>query len=242
VSQKVAEQVGPILVTMERPGYRRQVRSVWARRIWKSIPDEVFKLEPVAQESGGVKIQFLPIGFELETKVSIRLNGTMNQPPMYLTLPNISAAPCVISGIPCDDFICEVRICDGLLKLSKSPEGNPLRLRILPDLEAALSINLQDQAILELCFRDELGLSYLGPMTVRIIGIPSDVVRHISYSGPPYFVLGLPGGEYSVAGIRGYSAATWIGDEEYRMQLSIHGTPLQSAVVDSRYQQRMQIR
>ncbi|MBK8177748.1 MAG: hypothetical protein IPK67_02355 [Planctomycetes bacterium] len=89
-------------------------------------------------------------------------------------------------------------------------------------------MDLGEPRILEVLFRDEHGLEYSGPITVRVISQVTQRAQHLSFSAPPYFIPGLPVGPHSVAGMRGHSAAPRIGAEEFRAIVDIQDLSVQS--------------
>jgi hypothetical protein len=236
------ERVGPIMITLDQPGYQRQTRMLWAPRIGQSISTEVLRLQPIPTSWGSLRVEFSPAGFRLATKATLELKDVNGGPALFLDIPEIGASPYEVAGIPCADYACELKALDGLIRRPIRGAEPELRIRVLPNQTASLVVNLGELRILDLAFRDEFGLAYRGSMTVRLISQVTSRVQHLSFAGPPYLVPGLATGIYQISGLRGGAAPVAPGQEEFRQQVDVLGLPLQQAVFESHLQRKLQVR
>ncbi|HTF90490.1 MAG TPA: sigma-70 family RNA polymerase sigma factor, partial [Planctomycetota bacterium] len=134
--------IGPILVEIDRPGYKHQTRSAMAPRLHGSIAEKVIKMESEFTLRGSIQVEFDWDGADMDVDVGVELRRANEQSSLYLRVPRVSKTPFVIRGVPSDDYTCKVRICDGLLRISSTAEGTPLHVAVLPDQTAVLRIDL----------------------------------------------------------------------------------------------------
>ncbi|MEO6709657.1 MAG: sigma-70 family RNA polymerase sigma factor [Planctomycetota bacterium] len=234
--------VGPILAEINRPGYKHQTRSMMAPRLHGSIAEKVVELEPELTLRGAVQVEFDWDGPDMDVDVGVVLSTTDARSSLFLRVPRVSKTPFVVMGVPGGDYTCKVKICDGLLRISKAADGTPLQVAVLPDQTAVLKVDLAGQKIVNVSLRDKLGLSYAGPVILRVISQPSHVVNHISYDKSPYRIIGMKEGTYSIAAIRNGAGGTPVGEEEFQTTLVIGDPSVYELLLISRMQVKSPLR
>ncbi|HTF89967.1 MAG TPA: hypothetical protein VK843_16250, partial [Planctomycetota bacterium] len=90
--------------------------------------------------------------------------------------------------------------------------------------------------------RDELGLSYAGPVILRLISQPSHRVNQITFVKAPYSIMGIKAGTYSIAAIRNGAGGTRVGEEEFQTSVEIGDQSVYEIVLTSRLQVKAPLR
>ncbi len=234
--------VGPIAVTIERPGYKGRIESVRAPRLMDALALRTIQLAPDPSATGTVTIQLKLAGPAIAATGGVSLKGTKARSDIFLKLPRISAEPNTIEGVPCDEYTCVVRLFEGMLRIRETETGAPLRLGVLPNQTATLEVDLAKQSRINVILRDELGLSYEGRVLFRVIAAKHGGVSHITFETAPYCLVGLKEGSVSIAAMRGRAGSTSVGEEEFRVSVDLSAGEERDVVVNSRFQKRSEVR
>lgn len=225
----------PVLLAIERPGYRPRRATVRVPRLRDTLATHAVQLERDGLDAGELRVRIRWTGGTVLTEGGVRLSAMSGGSSYFLKLPSLSDDSTVFSSIPSGDYSCTYRLCDGLLRVSTSPAGEPLTVRILPDQPANLEIDLSRASRLNATLVDELDLEYRGPAVFRT----RDANRRVYFVGfesAPYTLLGFTGGAVLLGVTRGGAAAPF-GEEEFAADVEVGAGGTHELELKSRFRE-----
>jgi hypothetical protein len=237
------EAVGPVRITVARPGHQRTARSALAQRVRQSVAQVELRMVADPVPCGSIEVRLSPVELAAGANLGVSLRGVQGT-GFFISLASATSSSHVIHGVPSDDYTYEVTGFDKLLRRKTTPTGEPLRISVLPERTATLEIDLSQERVLEVELRDELGLAMEGPLLLRLRSEgPRAMIRHIPFMEAPYRLLAVPDGPITLSAMAWAGGATRPGQEDFLSRITL-GPPeaFQKVVLTSKLQRVAELR